>query len=277
MKKLIVLALVLVMAGSASAALWELDLSTPGVWIPPDGIIILPGFDGIDFDGFDDPVHPGYAEVKAFQDLGGGVWGNALDIGATDHGNGVVSFDGSILGYDVDENVLIYTMRYKLTGTLPGDGGPRVGMSISGSNDESNISLYHKASYWGASEVGMLNNNDDVYFIPIGGPWVPFSNTEPWLDYLTDADWQEVAITIDGPAGAISYAIDGVTVATYTEFRDDFGNGDLVNLAAYPRGDVKFILNGTALISYLSVESIPEPATIALLSVGALALIRKKR
>ncbi len=277
MKKLIVLALVLGMVGSASAALYEMDLSTPVPWLTA-GVANGSEPAGVSFNS-DWTINGGYAEVKAFQDLGGGNWGNALDLGATDAGNGVISFDAGIIGFDTQEDVVTITARYKLIGILPSDGGPRLGISMTGSNEKSAISYYHKATYWGQSNIGMLNNNDDVRFMSADGSYTAWSTYEPWLGGLTDNDWQEISIIVDGPAGTITYSVDGVA-NVYNDFVDSFGNGVPVNLAdatAYPRGDIRLTVNGTMQISALSIETVPEPATIALLGMGALALIRKRR
>ncbi len=282
MKRLIVLALVLVMAGSVSAAVYDLDIQALpiGNWLDAAGVPNGSQPPGWIFQAdWDHVTYPGSAGVKDFQDLGGGVWGKAIELQATDAGNGVIELDLDAFGIDRQDDVLSIEMRYKLINGLP-NGGPRAGMSFAGSNAESNISFYHKATYWGQSEVGMLNNNDDVRFwSPPWGIYTAWSTDEDWLWDLPDNDWLTVKMTIDGIAGAVTFTVDGVD-HVYNDFRKDFGLGDQVNLAdpaLYGRGIIRLTTNGTMQISDITVVSTPEPATIALLGMGAIAILRKRR
>ena len=280
MKRLIVLALVLVMAGSVSAAVYEMDISTVGGWLDGDGnpLPVIPPI-GWDFDGFG--INDGYVEVKAFQDLGGGEWGNVLEIGATDSGNGVMDLDLSSYGIDIQDKVVTYSVRYKLMGALPNDAGPRIGVGFANGNN-SNAMIHYFGKQWGDynSEIAAFNNNDDVYWRGPDDGWHIWVNNDPVLDAQgVLGTWNTATIEVDGPAGTITWTVNGVSTVA-DEFRTTFGAGVLVNLAdsaLYPRAGLRLTANGIMQISALRVESIPEPATIALLGMGALALIRKRR
>ena len=277
MKKLIVLALVLGMVSSASAVVYDLDLSTTGAWLT-GGVANGSEPAGFTFNS-DWTINGGYAEVKAYQDLGGGDYGNALELGATDSGNGMIYIDTASLGLDIQDAVYTVSVRYKEIGALPADAGPRFGVQNVGANANSRVSYTDKQ--WGdyASDVSMRQLNTDVYFLSDDGvTYTPGSGSEAVIGAINAmGTWNEMSYTVQ--ASGITYTVNGTT-HTYTDFRDNFGNGDLVNLGdaiAFPRADLALCANGIVQVSALSVETIPEPATIALLGMGALALIRKRR
>ena len=277
MKKLIVLALVLGMVGTASAALYDLDLSTTGAWLTA-GVANGSEPAGFTFNS-DWTINGGYAEVKGFQDLGGGVWGNALELGATDAGNGVIDIDLSGAGIDIQDQIVTLSVRYKNIGALPADSGPRFAASYAGSTSNAWVSYTDKQ--WGnyASSVSMRQLNTDVYFLSDDGvTYTTGSDTEAVMGARNGlGEWNELEIVIQ--ASGITYTVNG-TSHTYSDFRDSFGGGSLVNLGdalAFTRGDLAFTANGIVQISAMSLSSTPEPATIALLGMGALALIRKRR
>ena len=278
MKKLIVLALVLGLVSTASAVVYDLDLSTAGAWLTagvPNGSEPA----GFTFNN-DWTINGGYAEVKAFQDLGGGVWDNALELGGTDNGNPTFYMDPAALGIDLQDQVVTYSVRYKLMGAL--DSGPRFFAGIAGIGGAySQLGYYDKK--WGnsVSDIVMYQSNTDVRFLSDDGvTYTAVSGTEAVVGAQNPlGSWNEMSVKLDGPAGEITFTVNGFSYA-YDDFRDVFGTGSLVNLAdpvAFPRSIPQLTANGIMQISALSIETVPEPATIALLGMGALALIRKRR
>ncbi len=285
MKKLIVLALVLGLVSSSFAAVYTMDISTTGAWTNPDGTPTPLAPAGWSFSNFD--LNGGYVEVLGFQDLGGGVWGNVLNIGATDAlGNGVIDLDDATLGIDVQQEIISMDIRYKLIGALPDDAGARFGYGFSYGSIFTNSRFGILDAQWGApgvqsGEIWMNNYNYDWGFYTADDEY-EFYNKEPIMDSLMKGEWSTANITIDGLApgdGEVRITINGVTVVY-----DDFGQvftevpgGDLTDPATLLRALPRLTVNGTMHISDLVITTTPEPATIALLGMGALALIRKRR
>ena len=289
MKKLIVLALVLGLVSSSFAAVYTMDISTTGAWTNPDGTPTALAPAGWSFSSFD--INGGYVEVKGFQDLGGGVWGNALEIGATDSGNGVIDLDDATLGIDVQQEFISMDIRYKLMDPLPNDLGTRLGYGFSNGSwgGTSKFNMFDRQM--GAAgtlpgqtgEVGMSNGNFDWGYYTANGEYEWWSSNEPIIGSMSDRyEWTEANITVNGLApgdGSVSITINGVTVV-YNDFGQVFTEvpgGDLTDPATLLRALPRLTANGILQISDLVITTTPEPATIALLGMGALALIRKRR
>ena len=129
----------------------------------------------------------------------------------------------------------------------------------------------------------MSNGNYDWGYYTANGEYEWWSSNEPITGSMSDRyEWTEANITVNGLApgdGEVSITINGTTVV-YNDFGQVFTEvpgGDLTDPATLLRALPRLTVNGTMHISDLVITTTPEPATIALLGMGALALIRKRR
>lgn len=152
------------------------------------------------------------------------------------------------------------------------------------SQSETYARIYVKGSdtNWGLMRWAGGNNISFYIMHPIDG-WVGVIGND---DVVTDGQWHHIAGVYDG-TNVILY-VDGVVDAnatTTTVARSTtsakIGIGASADAPYRPTGglidDVRFYNDAQSLTQIQSWSGVPEPATIALLCTGSLAILRKKK
>jgi hypothetical protein len=114
------------------------------------------------------------------------------------------------------------------------------------------------------------------------------AGSSSWKAIITGAD---TAVHVFGETSTVEGFLDGTSIATASN--TGTGNPGAFNLGSYNYGEkdffggdlAEFILYNTVLSSediaavndYLAAKYIPEPTTVALLGLGGLGLLRRKR
>ena len=256
MKKLIVLALVLGIAGVASAAVYSDDFESYPVADPWD----VSGIAAWDF------PHSSPDRIAIENDTG--TWSRVVRIyESTDTDPGprfVAPPSPAVL------DVSLYSAQLRLDAVHGGFGyGNRGRMFIQiGPNGADNVSvvLDHKGNQGTYTEYNTKVGNVTQ------GLWDPIPGTEDWNDV---SDMLDILMTVE-------IELDHLNETMRTRIDDGDGSGLGAWSAPLPfwggqNTNIWFKGTGTWLLDNVSVTTTPEPATIALLGMGALALIRKRR
>jgi hypothetical protein len=267
MKKLVFLVIMLVFVGSACA-----DITTGLVgWWKMDGQTDPGNYKLVkDYSGFGNDGAMGSSDTWiagggiAFQ---GGSWG-ASGIAFPGSGGDV---DGLIDDMDLSSAV---TISFMIGGHTFGDKG----YVFSGTNSAS----AHIMSSEAPTGTG-------VHFLtkmgtgPANWQWEAF-NPEDSRYIFAESDSRRLTITTDFATGAIVYYLEGDVWSTYTN-----AAGSFADLAGFTIGrqlwsefdgeleDFRIYDRALSAADVAELPVIPEPATLALLGLGGLALIRRKR
>ncbi|MFC1677826.1 PEP-CTERM sorting domain-containing protein [Planctomycetota bacterium] len=267
MKKLIVLALVLGLVTSAFGTVSEdFELLTPQPWTDAAGLDNGAGAPA----GFTNYSYgAGVIGSLANEAFAGNASMNAMHSVRESSNTGLVFWEPA--GY-ADEMKPVIELSFDLSldySGVEGDTGGRamVGWHIEGSGHY--IDLWFEArvsgaaTLWGRELFGSVDPDAGYLDTPVTG-------------FIGGGAYNTVEIRIDenvGLHGQTSARINGGAWATI-----DRSLYDIESLAAIPGGTrLKHQLTGSALFDNYSQTGTPEPATIALLGMGALALIRKRR
>ena len=282
MKKLVFLAVLLVFVGSACAA--DTTTGLVGWWKMDDGAgTVVTDYSG---NGNNGTLQYGNAWIA-----GGGIdfsinpvvqpWGDINNRGIT--------FDNAALVADMgltNQITLSYTATWTEAEAFP--GGNQAHFTYSGTTtDGTNILSSFKndpQSNFSRNQVGntgfylwgTFNESNPDLFI--------FKNGKTWGDYIT------ITETTDFTTGAYAMYIDG---ELYAAAYDPTPNvtGSFADLAAFAIGECigsedyrsfqgkmnDFKIYNRALSADDVAALVPEPATLALLGLGSLALIKRKR
>lgn len=160
-----------------------------------------------------------------------------------------------------------------------GDGGSSADYRVYAPTAQT--SFQDASGVYAAGTTGSPRNNSNAYYAGFGGETAPAAQVAlfPGQTLATAAGalgfaWRDVII--DKIGSTVTWTVDGTLIATVDTSAMTLGGSDLVfsqfDIQANASTDPNSVLLQFGLIDNVRVEVIPEPSTLALLGLGAVAL-----
>lgn len=197
-----------------------------------------------------------------------------------------VDFDGSD-----DDMITMSSNLLRLTGDMSVSLWVNIDLFPSGSSTDPLFTIDASAQGSGMARMTELaiDQNGDLRYTHEYGSGGSGSNQHVFSSAdLADDTWYNIALTRDSTAMEVTVYIDGSVLDTYSysDAPEGYGNGTLY-LGKYGTdlydGSIDEIavfdyeLTGTNVSDIYNAAQVPEPATIALLGLGSLVSIRRRR
>ena len=214
-----------------------------------------------------DIVSGGFGAYDAVTVWGGGGYGDGVEAGlytlnkTGDSGIGSTWHNGPVSGFCVELNEMAPTETLRYAVGMPDDmivsytGGA---LGTTKSNYLRELWARHYDPAWARSGSDFQTNRNAAAFA--AAVWEIVYEDVPG----SPARWD---VTADGTAGLGGFLAENVDAATANRWLQSLDGGG-------PKADLRVFMNAGAQ-NYL--VAVPEPATLALLGLGGLALIRRRR
>jgi hypothetical protein len=214
-----------------------------------------------------DIVHDGYGAYDGVTVWGGGTYGDDVAAGVYtlnktgDSGSGGTWRNGPVSGFCIELNEAAPTETLRYAVGMPDDmvvsytGGT---LGTTKSNYLRELWARYYDPTWSRSGAGTQYNNEAAAFA--AAVWEIVYEDVP----SSSARWDVTADGTSGLGGFLALNVDSATANRWLQSLDGCG----------PKADLQVFTNAGAQ-NYL--VAVPEPATLALLGLGGLALIRRRR